>query len=330
MNETPLVSVIIPVYNSGKYLRQCLDSVAGQTLRDIEIICVDDGSEDDSFSILEEYRRRDGRFILIRQENGGAGKARNTGIAAAKGKTFSFLDSDDFFELDMLQTAYEELTSKKTSFVVYRSDSYFTERNAFSETPWTVRTKDIAPYRPATFRNATCNVFKMFVGWAWDKLYDAVFIRKNGLLFQEQRTTNDMRFVFEALLLAEDFSIIEKVLAHHRREESSSLSNTREKSWFCFHDALISLRDDIKKFGLYNEVERDFINYCLHASLWNLDTIQGDTRKILYHKLKEEWFREFEITGKKDSYFYNRSEVRKLKKIRSCGPEEYYRDLDRR
>ena len=92
------VSVIIPVYNVEPYLKQCMDSVVGQTLKDIEIICVDDGSTDGSLDILREYAAEDNRIQIIEQKNAGAGAARNNGMRHATGKYLSFLDSDDFFE----------------------------------------------------------------------------------------------------------------------------------------------------------------------------------------------------------------------------------------
>ena len=97
------VSVILPVYNAGKYLHQCMDSIVNQTLKDIEIICVDDGSSDNSLEILRQYAEKDERVKVIAQANGGAGAARNNGLRAATGEYLSFLDSDDFFELDMLE-----------------------------------------------------------------------------------------------------------------------------------------------------------------------------------------------------------------------------------
>ena len=100
------VSVIIPVYNAEEHLEQCLDSILCQTLKEIEIICVDDGSKDSSPAILAEYAKKDNRVRVIRQENGGAGKARNTGLSAAKGKYLSFLDADDFSQPEMLEKAF--------------------------------------------------------------------------------------------------------------------------------------------------------------------------------------------------------------------------------
>jgi glycosyltransferase involved in cell wall biosynthesis len=91
----PKVSIIIPVYNVEKYLAECLNSAIGQTLRDIEIICVDDGSTDRSSGILDEYTKKDSRIIVIHQKNAGPGPARNVGLDLAQSKYIAFLDSDD-------------------------------------------------------------------------------------------------------------------------------------------------------------------------------------------------------------------------------------------
>ena len=116
------VSVIIPVYNVEPYLKQCMDSVVGQTLKDIEIICVDDGSTDGSLDILREYAAEDNRIQIIEQKNAGAGAARNNGMRHATGKYLSFLDSDDFFEPRMLEKAYDLAEKDQADFVAYKSD----------------------------------------------------------------------------------------------------------------------------------------------------------------------------------------------------------------
>ena len=113
------VSVIIPVYNTENYLRACLDSVVNQTLRDIEIICVNDGSTDNSLSILKEYAQKDSRIVLINQKNAGVSVARNNAIAVAKGEYLAFLDSDDWFEPDAVETAYFKISQDKTDVVIF-------------------------------------------------------------------------------------------------------------------------------------------------------------------------------------------------------------------
>jgi len=103
----PLVSIIVPVYNTEKYLRQCLDSVLLQTERNIEVICVDDGSTDSSSEILEEYRAKDSRVVVINQENSGVAVARNVGAARATGKYLFFADSDDELAPNLCQKTTE-------------------------------------------------------------------------------------------------------------------------------------------------------------------------------------------------------------------------------
>lgn len=169
--ENIKISVIIPVYNVENYLRQCLDSVINQTLKEIEIICVNDSSSDGSLAILEEYAAKDSRITVISQPNGGAGAARNNGMAHSHGKYLSFLDSDDFFEPDMLEEAWKKAEADAADFVVYRCDQYNTETQEYVPVPWTLRMKEVPPYSPFNHRQMTMNIFRVFIGWAWDKLY---------------------------------------------------------------------------------------------------------------------------------------------------------------
>lgn len=319
----PKVSVIMAVYNVEMYLRQCMESVVNQTLQDIEIICVDDGSTDKSLSVLKEYESRDQRVRVYTQENNGAGAARNLGLKYAAGEYLSFLDSDDFFELDMLEKAYERITASQAQIVVFRSDQYREDLKEFLQVSWTLRKNELPPYRPINYRNMNGNVFKVFVGWAWDKLFEKKYIDELGIRFQEQRTSNDMLFVFSAVAFAERIEILDEVLAHQRRNNPNSLSNTREKSWDCFYNALTALRVALENHGNFWEYEQDYINYALHFSLWNLDTITGDKKGILYEKLKKDWFRELGVKGKKEKYFYNKGEYQKYQRIMKNTLEEY-------
>lgn len=313
--ENPVVSVIVPVYNVEPYLPQCLDSIANQTLKNIEIICVNDSSTDNSLNILNHYAEKDPRIKVVTQPNGGAGAARNRGLSLAAGKYLSFLDSDDFFEPDMLELAYNKAVCDKADFVVFQSDQYYTDRKEFVSVPWTLREKEIPPYTPFNHRQMTDNIFKVFVGWAWDKLYDREFVEKNHLRFQEQRTSNDMLFVFSGVAVAKRISVVKKVLAHQRRDAKDSLSKTRENSWHCFYDALSALRDRLKSEGLYDELEKDYINYALHFSLWNIRTLAEPTRSRLIEKMKSQWFSDLGIAGKSGDYFYNQKEFKEYERL---------------
>lgn len=309
------VSVIIPVYNAEEYLEQCVGSVMNQTLQDIEILCVDDGSPDNSLEVLKRLQAKDDRIRIISQPNGGAGAARNNGLRHATGEYLSFLDADDFFEPNMLEEAVAAADQYRADFVVFNSDQYHMDKEKFVEVPWVLRTADIPPYMPFSYRQLTDNVFKTFVGWAWDKLYRRSFVMEHDIWYQEQRTTNDMLFVFTALVTAKRIAIVNKVLAHQRRGGGASLSVTREKSWHCFYDALTALRRRLEAEDTFWELEKDYINYALHFCLWNLNTLAEPTHQLLQDKLVSEWFEALGIKGKPESYFYNRGEYAQYKKI---------------
>ena len=169
------VSVILPVYNGEKYIKKCMESLISQTLKEIEIICVDDGSVDGTLEALKEYEDLD-NVTVITQENAGAGAARNKGISYAKGEYLSFLDADDIFEKDMLEVAYNKAVEDKADMVVFNSDQYYEETQEYKKADWTLRYAKIPPYTPFKHRQMTDNVFKVFVGWAWDKLFLKEFV----------------------------------------------------------------------------------------------------------------------------------------------------------
>lgn len=301
------VSVVIPVYNVEKYLNECMDSVINQTLKEIEIICVDDGSTDSSLSILHEYAKQDSRITILTQENQGAGVARNTGLDIATGEYLSFLDADDFFHLEMLEKAYNQSSYLKAEICVFKSNSYNTSKKIYKELNYTIKC-DFSNNQLFKPKDIESNIFKCFVGWAWDKLFLTKFIKNNNLNFQNLRSTNDMFFVFASIVTANKITILNEVLAYHRVELNTSISNTRELSWDCFYKALITVKQYLIKIDLYDYYRVDFINYSLHSTLWNLNTLQGETVELLYDKLREEWFKELEIDNLKEFDIDNKNE----------------------
>lgn len=309
------VSVIIPVYNTEKNIEQCVRSVMNQTLRSIEIICVDDGSTDGSLDILRRLAEEDKRISVITQKNAGAGTARNKGLAQAQGRYLSFLDADDFFEPDMLEAAYTQARKDDAELVLFRADFYNDQEQSYSPCIYSLRMHMLPQNRPFAGVDVQQDIFKTVVGWAWDKLFLADFVRENELRFQEQRTTNDMLFVFSALAKAQRITTVDRVLAHQRRNAGATLSVTREKSWMCFYHALVALKMQLEKFGLYERFEQDYMNYALHFSLWNLDTLKKQTKKKLYNQLKKEWFKELGILDYPKERFYHIGEYTQFRLI---------------
>lgn len=309
------ISVIIPVYNAEKYLEQCVRSVLDQTQQDIEVICVDDGSTDDSLELLNRLAKEDQRLTVLTQANRGAGAARNNGLRHAQGEYLSFLDADDFFEPQMLESALRKAREDQAEIIVFGSDFYNEKLDIFTPCTYSLRESFFPQHRPFSAEEIPKDIFKSIVGWAWDKLFLSSFVRENELLFQEQRTSNDLFFVFCAFVRSKRITTLPKVLAHQRRHAGQTLSVTREKSWMCFYYALLALRDQLKKWGLYDRFEGDFINYALHFSLWNLNTIKGPSKKKLYNALRDGWFKELGIADYPESEFYHKGEYAQYREI---------------
>ena len=116
-----MVSIIVPVYNSSKYLRKCIDSILEQSYKELEILLIDDGSTDDSRTICEKYASDDVRVIYKRKKNGGVSSARNQGLALAKGEYIIFVDSDDFLEKEIIEKAIDEIKEKDVDLVIWNA-----------------------------------------------------------------------------------------------------------------------------------------------------------------------------------------------------------------
>ncbi|MCF0146438.1 MAG: glycosyltransferase family 2 protein, partial [Eubacterium sp.] len=205
---TPKVSVIIPVYNAESYLKQCLDSVVNQTLTDIEVICIDDGSTDASYEICKKYASADSRFQLYQQKNLYAGTARNNGIRHASGDYLIFWDSDDFFELNALEELYKSITKNQADIAVCKAYRFLDEfgkghiENSYCN-------MDRIP--EGNVFNRTTNeqfILNFTSSAAWNKMFSRSFIDRWKLEFQPSRTGNDFFFVISALCLAERISIV--------------------------------------------------------------------------------------------------------------------------
>lgn len=312
--QTPKVSVIIPVFNTEPYLHECLDSVVGQTMREIEIICVDDGSTDGSLAILREYEKKDDRVLVLTQPNINAGAARNNGLTHATGEYLSFLDADDVFAPDMLEKAYARAKEHGAEICVF-SCSYFNDEGEHSEGNPSFYKENLPDSLPFAGTDVKNNLFRTFIGWTWDKLFLREYVVREQMKFQEQRSTNDLLFTFFALAKARRITVTDAVLAHHRTHVKTSLEATRAQSWDCYYKGLCALRDALKGAGLFERYEQAFADYSLCFCLWNLFTIAWPTQELLYYHLKLIGFRELGILGCDKGAFSDQNEYEVLQKI---------------
>lgn len=323
MSEEIRVSVIIPVYNGERYLRECLDAVQGQTLKEIEVLCIDDGSTDGTLGILRHFEEMDSRFRVIHQANAGAAKARNQGLALARGKYLSFLDADDYFEPDMLEKAWKAAEREQADIVVFRGDRYDDTLEQTIPMNYSIKTGQLPEKNPFSYKDVPEHIFTVFVGWAWDKLYRTEFVKREGLLFQDLRTSNDLKFVFASLAKAERIYTLEDLLVHHRIHVKGSLSVTREKSWNCFFEASSALKKELLAMGIYTEVEKGFKNWVLHFCFWNLDTIEGSAYEKVYDLLVGQCEETFELLKEPEEYYEQKEAYRRLKKMHQYSCIEY-------
>lgn len=324
MNQ-PTVSVIIPVYNGEKFLKQCMESILNQSLKEIEVICVNDGSTDRSLEILEQYESNDKRVKVLSQENISAGAARNRGLLIAKGKYLSFLDADDFFEVDMLKEAYGKAEDTGADIVVYRSDRFDEKRRQFTATNWTIK-REYLPDKDVFSHKDMYNIYGCFMGWTWDKLFKSEMIRQNDIVFQDQKSINDLAFVFCALSKAERIAVLDNVYAHKRHNvENAITTNYRRKAnWHYFYQALMALKQQLAEWQIYDELRQDFVNYALYFSLWNLKKFVGiEDYKVFYKTLKEQWLQELDVLGQEETYFYERSHYQRLVKLLDLDEEQW-------
>lgn len=269
----PKISVVIPVYNVEKYLRECLDSIVNQTVRDIEVICVNDGSTDSSLSILNEYADKDKRVRVISQANQGAGAARNAGLAFAKGEYLAVLDSDDRYDLSMLEKLLELALQNDLDIAICRSQSLNNKTGKIFQTPWTLRKEMLPGKKVFNYKDLSLYNFRFSLGWSWDKLFRRDFVEKHKLRFQTLKSQNDALFVFVALALADKIAVLDEILVTHREKTGTQVSELRDRNPSCFIQAIRGIKQALVERNRFSEVEQGFVIWCAEHTIWQLNTL---------------------------------------------------------
>ena len=315
------VSVIIPVYNAEKYLRECLDSVCNQSLQEIEIICVDDGSKDNSLTILREYVEQDERLKIIEQVNSGAGVARNTGMKAAVGEYLAFMDADDLYYPQALAQAYAVAVKEKADMVAFDA-KYFNENAEWSEGQLN---RLLLAGRPVVsaendgkflFQLASCNT--------WCKLYKHEFVQRKGLRYQEIKTANDLCFVCSALAVAARIAVQDKPLVKHRVLHSGNLQSVKVKTPLDFMAALEQLKNNLQRFGLWERLRQSYLNCALGHFVYNWQTLDKNGRKQIAAKSRE-ITELLELAEHAADYYYNMNDY-----VLMCRVVGFHREGDLR
>lgn len=278
----PKLSIIIPVYNIEEYISNCLNSILSQPFRDFEVICVNDGSTDNSLLELQKYRN-DERVIIIDKKNEGSGVARNSALAIARGEYVFFVDGDDWIEENSLQKMVDEADRLKTDILVFGGLSYYEDKGQNGGYS--------ANKLPKKYLNKVFNakdirkdIFK-FPSTAWTKLYRREFLQKNDIKFQEIKVGQDQLPFFHSMILAERIAILPKNLYCYRKNRKGAVTAVKKKKNFSPIYVFYGIEEMLKHTGLINEYKSIFVKkYFAKATSW-LAKFQDD--------LKPQYFEEY-------------------------------------
>ncbi len=286
-------SIIVPVYNVRDFLQECLDSIKKQSLKDFEVICVNDGSTDDSLEILREYAEKDSRFKIFSQENQGQGVARNKGIEFSHGEYFLFVDPDDFIEPNTLEILYKEF--QRTNVDMIQFDNATCKENE----------KKYCGSGTNSFKKRMYEKFKYHIknnaiyNWhdtkitdlsaislcAWDKAYRADFIKNNQIKFALYKVSEDNIFSISANLLADKILYLNKTLYHYRTRSGSSVNKASDNN-FCVFDNIDLIKEFLVSNNLFNEYKSAFKKYVLYILCWHYALIPVESMDKYLDKCK--------------------------------------------
>lgn len=319
----PKVSIVVPVYNVATYLPECLDSVIKQTLKDIEIICVDDGSTDNSLEILNEYAKKDDRVKVITKPNAGYGNSMNMGMDAATGEYIGIVESDDWVEPTMFADLYK--AAKKYNAEIVKSDYYeFTtkegDKQIYIQTP-TIPYFYNRPISADTFED----IFHFRMN-TWTGIYKTSFLRLFDIRHNETpgASYQDNGFWFKTISLATTAIFLDKAYYHYRQDNPNSSINSKGKV-FCMCDEYKFIREfvdanpDIKTAHLQTFLAKKYYNY-----FYTYKRVANE-HKIAFLKRFAEEFNESLENEEFDDTMLPEKEMSILKRIMK-DPEKFYYD----
>ncbi|OCG70614.1 hypothetical protein A9G43_07690 [Gilliamella sp. Occ3-1] len=223
MAFSPILTIIIPVYNTANYLKRCLDSVINQSFQDIEIICINDGSIDNSLHILEEYQKNDGRIRIITKKNEGLSIARNIGIVNAFGKYITFVDSDDFIEINTYELALQYFTFNDIDVV------YFSTNLVFENCLSNIEQEKYYNHKYHGITKLTPDVLKSMDVCAWNKIYKREIIDKYNIKFPEGLLYEDNPFFWSYMLVSNKVYFMKEKLYNYTIRENSIMGLTSKR-----------------------------------------------------------------------------------------------------
>ena len=283
------VSVVIPIFNVEEFLEECLDCIVNQSLEDIEIICVNDGSTDRSLDILNKYSKKDNRFIIISQENMGHAAATNVGMALATGKYLYLMDADDFLALSALEETFNYAEEKNADIVLFQSQYYDNDKKNFfkSELYSIDSVAEFIGDSVVNYKDLGDLIFEIPVT-PWSKLYNNSFIKNINVKFPEGLIFDDNIFFWDVLFNADRIVCLKKYFFTRRWYDYSStrLGDYRYLDSIEISNLIIS---QFKKYGVFEEFKGILYNRKIHITHERFLRIKDEFKQSYFEKLHEDF-----------------------------------------
>ncbi len=322
--KDPLVSFILPVYNVEAYLDQGMETLLGQTMRHIEIICVDDGSTDRSLEMLRGYAQKDSRVRVFTQKNQYAGAARNLGLANARGEYLVFLDSDDFFARGLAKDAYFTAKINQADVVLFGAKHYNNATKKYSEAKWLLNAFLAPKQQPFSYRDCPGDLYRITTPCPWTKMFRRQFVLDSGLQFQHLQNSNDLYFTYSALAMAKRIAVLDRPLVYYRVGMETNLQATKKKNPFCFYEAYSAWLGKLKELGVAEELRQSYVNVALSGCMHNLRSIRDlEAKQNVFERLKGEILEALELTGYPETYYNQKTNYRDMQLVMQESFETY-------
>ena len=294
-NNKPKISIIMPVYNCEKYLYETLDCIQNQTLKDFEILCIDDESTDGSYDILKEYADMDSRFKIFKQKHSNAGAARNLGIEKAIGEYLLFLDSDDWFDKNLCKKAYRKAKTHNADIVIFGHKTYDSVKKKIVSKN---NPKDKVGFINKVFTPIKLRdkLFQITSPCPWTKLYRRKFVINNELEYHSTPNSNDVYFTRTAFVNADRIVAMKDQLVTYRYNSSSSIQGKKDSNPLAIYEELKQIKDYLVENNLYEIYEYTLKISFMEEMVWNYKTVKSnEAREIIMNKVKEEGKKFFDV-----------------------------------
>ncbi len=322
------VSVVIPVYNVENYVKECLDSVKNQTLQELEIICVDDGSTDGSGAILDQYAKEDARFHVIHKKNEGYGKAMNTGMEAVTSPYVGIVESDDWVSLTMYEELYQVMEETKADVVkadfyeFYQGINGITietyralvegEEKELYQTPFSLK-----QYPKALYARK----------YTWSGLYRTEFLKEGQILHNETpgASYQDNGFWFQTMVKAKKISFVNQAFYHYRVDNMNSSIHSKGKV-FAVCDEFDFIRKKLEEMGEEGAPYYKWMFYFrITDCIGNIDRVAEEYRLMLAERSREDFLAAL-YAGEVDAEIYLEPWKTKIFEV-LASPREYVRKV---